>query len=93
MPAARETQLTYMREMMQRLGLDPAESVLPHSSLGYLTALRRCAACPSKKRCRKWLDRAPKDMAFAPSFCPNADIFFELQFDHLGRAYTGAKGP
>ena len=85
MPAARQTQQTYMREMMQRLGLDPAESVLPHSSLGYLTASHRCVMCPHKQTCREWLDRASACVAFAPRFCPNADIFFELQFDHLAR--------
>ncbi len=91
MPAARQTQLTYMREMMQRLGLDPAESVLPHSSLDYLTASHRCAACPHKQTCRAWLDRAPAAVTFAPRFCPNADLFFELQFDHLGHAHTNAE--
>ena len=90
MPAARQTQMTYMREMMERLGLDPAEGVVPHYSLNYLTAAHRCAACTCKRACREWLNRTPGSVTFAPRFCPNADIFFELQFDHLGRAHAGA---
>jgi hypothetical protein len=86
MPAERQSQRTYMREMMERLGLDPAEGVVPHFSLSYATALRRCAACPSRQACGAWLDRMPASVSSAPHFCPNADILFELQFDHLGPA-------
>jgi hypothetical protein len=89
MPAARQTHVSYMREMMERLGLDPAESVVPHYSLSHMTALHRCAACTRKQACRDWLDHMPGSVTFAPSFCPNANIFFELQFDHLGRTHAG----
>jgi Family of unknown function (DUF6455) len=92
MPAERQSQRIYMREMMERLGLDPAEGVVPHFSLSYATALRRCAACPSRQACCDWLNRMPASMNSSPRFCPNADIYFELQFDHLGRAHPAVGG-
>jgi hypothetical protein len=72
---------TYLREMMQRLGIDPASGVLPHFSLAYMTALHRCQGCSAKESCRHWLDSTPMSVSFAPLFCPNADILFELQVD------------
>jgi Family of unknown function (DUF6455) len=89
MPAARKTEASYVLEMMRRLGLDPAEGVVPHFSLSYLTAMHRCAACVSKRACREWLKRTPGAVSVPPGFCPNADIFLALQFDHLGRARAG----
>lgn len=85
--AAPEPKPTYLREMMERLGVDPAGGVVGHSGLTYLTALHRCQSCPSKQDCRAWLDSAPMSMAFAPRFCPNGDLLFELRHDqggHLG---------
>ena len=82
---------TYLREMMDRLGVDPAGGVIAHSSLTYLTALHRCQACPSQRDCRAWLDSAPMSMAFAPRFCPNGDLLFELrhyQGGHIGGPAT-----
>lgn len=82
---------TYLREMMERLGIDPAGGVVARSGLTYLTALHRCQACPSKQQCRTWLDTAPMSFAFTPRFCPNGDLLFELQFDqpgHIGGACT-----
>jgi hypothetical protein len=80
-PAARERQLFCMCEMMERLGIEPGAGVVPRLSLSYAIALHRCEACPSKQACRNWLDGMPTSVAFAPCFCPNADIFFELQVD------------
>jgi hypothetical protein len=73
---------TYLKEMMQRLGIDPASGVLPQFSLAYMTALHRCQACSAKKTCRHWLDSTPMSVSFAPHFCPNADILFELHVDN-----------
>ena len=70
-------------EMMARLGIEPGAGVLPRSSLRYATALRRCEDCQSKKACRNWLDYAPAMVNFAPDFCRNADILFELQYDEV----------
>lgn len=82
---------TYLLEMMERLGIDPAGGVIAHSGLTYLTVLHRCQSCPSKLDCRAWLDSMPMSMAFAPRFCPNSDLLFELRHDqpgHIGGAAT-----
>jgi hypothetical protein len=69
---------THIYEMMARLGIEPGAGVLPQSSL------RRCEDCRSKKACRDWLDYAPAMVNFAPDFCINADILFDLQYDQAG---------
>ena len=81
LPAGRERQPTHICEMMERLGIEPGGGVLPRLSLSYATAFRRCEACPSKQACRDWLERMPRSVAFAPRFCPIADILFELKVD------------
>jgi Family of unknown function (DUF6455) len=75
-----------MCEMMEHLGLDPAEGAVAPFSLSYITAFHRCEACPATKACREWLERMPAAVSLAPRFCPNADVFFEMQFDHPGRS-------
>ena len=72
------------REMMARLGIEAAGGVLPGSSLRYMTVFRRCEACPCKQTCQAWLAGAPAEVMLAPSFCPSADMLFELQFDQPG---------
>jgi hypothetical protein len=64
--------------MMERLGIEPGDGVVPRLSLSYLTAFHRCESCPSKQTCREWLDNTSAPVAFAPRFCPNTDILFEL---------------
>jgi len=71
-------------EMMARLGIEPAAGALPQMSLRYATALRRCENCQSKKACRAWLGYTPAMVNFAPDFCRNADILFDLQYDQAG---------
>ena len=71
-------------EMMARLGIERGAGVLPQLSLRYATALRLCEACRCKKACRDWLDYAPAMLNFAPEFCANADILFDLQCDQAG---------
>ncbi len=61
---------TYLREMMQRLGIDPASGVLPHFSLAYMTALHRCQGCSAKESCRHWLDSTPMSMQLRPAILP-----------------------
>jgi Family of unknown function (DUF6455) len=75
---------THIYEMMARLGIEPGAGALPQLSLPYATALRRCEDCRSKKACQDWLDYAPAMVNFAPEFCMNADILFELQYDQAG---------
>ena len=72
---------THIYEMMARLGIEPGAGVLPQLSLRYATALHRCENCGSKRACQDWLDCAPAMVNFAPDFCMNADILFELQYD------------
>jgi hypothetical protein len=72
---------TYLDEMMERLGVEPAAGVVPRWSLSYSTALHRCQGCESKEACAEWLDSMPMSVSFAPHFCPNADILFELQVE------------
>ena len=67
--------------MMERLGVEPAGGMVARWSLSYATALHRCQACPSTETCRAWLDSMPMAVSFAPRFCPNADILFEMQVD------------
>lgn len=76
----------YLPEMMKRLGIDPAVRVIAHSKLTMLTAVHQCRACKSKSECRAWLDEAPMSFAFAPGFCPNSSLLFEMQFDQAGPA-------
>ncbi len=71
-------------EMMARLGIELGGAVLPSVGLRYGTAFQRCQACPSKEACRAWLDHAPAAVTFAPWFCVNAEILFELRCDQPG---------
>jgi hypothetical protein len=80
-PIARKRQPIYICEMMEHLGIEPGGGVAPSLGLSYTTAFHRCETCPSKQACRDWLDRMPASVAFAPRFCRNADIFFELQVE------------
>ena len=82
-----ERQPTHILEMMERLGIEPGGGVVPHWSLAYTTAFHRCEGCTNKQSCREWLESMPLTMSFAPRFCPNADIFFELQVEqpHIER--------
>jgi hypothetical protein len=86
-------QSAYCTEMMERLGIEPGRGAIPQASLGYIAAFHRCQACPFKQACRNWLDDAAASIAAAPRFCPNADIFFELQFDQPGYPPAAATRP
>ncbi len=74
----------HLNEMMASLGIELGADALPRLNLRYPTAFHRCEACPSKTACRQWLDRASGQASFAPRFCGNADILFELQCDQPG---------
>jgi hypothetical protein len=75
---------THIYEMMTRLGIEPGAGVLPQLSLRYATAIRRCENCRSETAFQHWLDYAPAMLNFAPDFCLNADILFDLQYDQAG---------
>jgi hypothetical protein len=74
---------TCINEMMNRLGIELGGGILPRQSLTYATACQRCEQCQTLAACREWLKIAPEALNFAPKFCPNGDILFELQFDQL----------
>jgi hypothetical protein len=70
-----------MREMMERLGIDPGGGTVPRLGLSYAAAFHRCETCRSKPACRNWLDQTTAAAEFVPGFCPCADIFIELLVD------------
>jgi len=82
MPEPQNSLLAY--EMMEHLGVAPGAGDSPGMSLRYAAVLRRCANCRCKNVCQDWLDCAPAMVNFAPDFCINADILFELQCDQAG---------
>jgi Family of unknown function (DUF6455) len=77
----RDRKPTHICEMMERLGLAPGGGVVPRWSLAYTTAFHRCESCTDKDACQAWLDAMAAQVSFAPDFCPNADILFELQVE------------
>ncbi|MBS0533723.1 MAG: hypothetical protein JSR72_06665 [Proteobacteria bacterium] len=79
----------YLFEMMQGLGIDPSRRTIAQSELTLVTALQQCRNCRSKEQCRAWLDQAPMSFAFAPGFCPNKDLLFDMQFDQGGTMNAG----
>jgi len=60
MPAARQTQASYMREMMQRLRARSGRGRGLALQSELLDRHAPCAACPSKRACREWLDGTPE---------------------------------
>jgi hypothetical protein len=70
--------------MMARLGIEPGSGAVPRWGLRYATALRRCEHCQCRNSCRDWLDCAPALVNFAPDFCVNAELLFELQYEQPG---------
>jgi len=76
--------------MIAKLGIAVGPATLPLLDFPYATASRRCDACSFKTICREWLDHTVASASFAPRFCVNADILFELQCDQPGpRRATG----
>jgi len=71
-------------QMMERLGIEVAGGALTHWSMVYDTARHRCESCSSKPACKRWLKATPPFAGFAPPFCPNADLLFELQVSRPG---------
>ena len=66
---------THLYEMMARLGIEPG--VLPQTHLRYAAA--RCEACRFKRACQNCY--APVMLNFAPDFCPNADMLFDMRYE------------
>lgn len=67
--------------MMEHLGIEIGAGVTSPLGRLFTSAARTCRTCTSAKACARWRDTAPST-AFAPAFCPNADIFFfELEIE------------
>ncbi len=84
----REHKPACIYDMMERLGIEAAGGILPRFSLTYASALHRCEQCQTPDACREWLKTAPQALHFAPKFCPNGDLFFELKFDRPGNPHS-----
>jgi hypothetical protein len=82
-PATCQHQPIHLFEMMARLRIEAGVGALPRLGLRYVTAFHRCRTCAAKQDCCAWLDRRTA-ANFAPDFCPNAEILFELQSDQTG---------
>ncbi|MGO9545424.1 MAG: DUF6455 family protein [Rhodomicrobium sp.] len=69
-----ERQAVRMRQMMDRLDVDPALFVRSRNGDTYAEALSRCLKCIDSGDCLRWLDGylAGED---GPDFCPNLKIF------------------
>ena len=76
-------QQTHISEMMLRLGIEPGCAAVSRWGPSFTTAFHRCESCDSKQSCRDWLAGQPEPH-FAPRFCPNADILFEMRADQPG---------
>jgi hypothetical protein len=79
----KERQPTHIAEMLIHLGVEPGCAAISRWALSFTTAFHRCENCATKEACIEWLAANPAS-TFAPSFCPNADIIFEMQADQPG---------
>ena len=76
-PILRNREPTQICEMMECLGIDLGCAAVARLGLAYTTIFHRCETCPSKQACANgWIVRW--GASFAPSFCPNTDILFEV---------------
>ena len=73
-PTVSERQPTHISEMMQRLGIEPGEGIVPRLSLSYATAFIADEFCPAKETCREWLDSIPQSVS-APRISARMPIF------------------
>jgi Family of unknown function (DUF6455) len=67
-------------KMLERLGIELGAGVIPRYGLMYASAIRTCQRCGSVHACAAWLGSASAN-CIAPDFCPNADIFLELELE------------
>jgi hypothetical protein len=67
-------------KMLERLGIELGAGVIPRYGLMYASAVRACQTCGSVHACAAWLGSASAS-CIAPEFCPNADIFVELELE------------
>ena len=65
-----------MRQMLQRVGLDPEIATQPDSESIIREVRRRCRKCQTEDICERWL---AGEEGGDNVFCPNAQVFEELQ--------------
>ena len=73
--------LRNMSAMMCRLGFDA--KVLARRDLNVRSVFHDCQKCSADEVCHDWLARAPKSLARAPAFCPNAKRFAHARHVHV----------
>ena len=66
-----------MSAMMDRLGFN-AEALV-RQDLNVRSVFHDCQKCSADEVCHDWLARAPKLLARAPAFCPNAKRFADAR--------------
>jgi hypothetical protein len=69
-----ERRAVRMREMMQRLDVDPGKLARLRSGNAYLEGRARCLSCSANNRCLQWLD-SPVQAEGRAEFCPNLALF------------------
>ena len=74
--ARREPRARNMGEMIDRLGVEPGQSIDGGRILRSMA--QSCLACRAGEECRDWLDARTGSLKAAPAFCPNADRFQEM---------------
>jgi uncharacterized protein DUF6455 len=67
-------------KMLEHLGIELGAGVIPRYGLMYVSAVRACRTCGSARACAGWLETDTAACA-APDFCPNAEIFTELELE------------
>ncbi len=74
-------------KMLERLGIELGEGVIPQYGLMYVSAVRNCRNCSAVPACAAWLGAA-SPTSVAPDFCPSRDIVLELAYAQSARRST-----
>jgi hypothetical protein len=64
--------------LAEQLGIDPGAMADPRTELSFAMAHRRCAECKSKEQCRRAIREGRALMSAVASFCPSAEVLFDL---------------
>jgi hypothetical protein len=69
-----ERQAVRMREMLDRLDIDPGALVRLRKGDAYAAARSLCLFCGTSDKCLRWLDGDVRSDT-TPDFCPNLRVF------------------
>ena len=75
---ARELHGNEFLALAERVGLDLSAMADPRTELSFAMARRRCNECNVKEKCRRVMCEARAPMGAVASFCPSADVLFDL---------------